>query len=452
MDVDDPLVARLHGLPWEFLFDDGYLALQRKTLVVRSLDLAGPRRPLDLTPPLRVLAILSEPRDLPALRLRDERELLTATWEAQGGVTVDWLCSPTLEDLCRELARRPANVLHFLGHGDFDPDRREGRLYFTGGEDESVPVAASTLAIQLADFESLRLVFLNACQTAATAVEAPFAGVATALLRSGLPAVVAMQLPIPDGAAIAFASSFYASLADGEPVDRAVTEGRLALHRRDPGSIAWGIPLFYLRGREASGSPPLLPARRGPAARPRRRPAIATAALAGLAAASVILWQQLPGDDTRRGEKERTATRPAVPGGQEPSDRTGEPSAEAVTEPATGQDLRPAEAHDDEEPASLTRPAAPPVRLHDGEPARLTDIDAYVTADFLRLGPSYVRITLSPEGAAPKFQAVMGPAAVEAGSPRGRVVVDVLAIDWNARTVTVRGRLGGDDEAPEGSP
>ena len=71
-------------------------------------------------------------------------------------------------------------------------------------------VTGDVFAAWLAD-EPLRLVFLNACKTGTTSVRSgvhPFAGVATALIRERVPAVVAMQFPISDQAAIAFAADF----------------------------------------------------------------------------------------------------------------------------------------------------------------------------------------------------------------------------------------------------
>ena len=75
----------------------------------------------------------------------------------------------------------------------------------------------------------------------------PFSGVATALVRAGVPAVLAMQFPISDQAAIAFSREFYRRLASGDALETAVTEGRLLISRRDPESLEWATPVLYLR-------------------------------------------------------------------------------------------------------------------------------------------------------------------------------------------------------------
>src|SRR5947207_3281846 len=74
-----------------------------------------------------------------------------------------------------------------------------------------------------------RLVVLNACQTATTDNVDAYSGIAQGLIQQEAPAVVAMQFPITDGAAIVFTSEFYGALADGEPVDQAVTSARKAM-------------------------------------------------------------------------------------------------------------------------------------------------------------------------------------------------------------------------------
>ena len=73
---------------------------------------------------------------------------------------------------------------------------------------------------------SLRLVVLNACEGSRVAPDDPFSGVAQALARQGIPAVVAMQFEISDPAALAFSQSFYQAIADGLPVDVATVEAR----------------------------------------------------------------------------------------------------------------------------------------------------------------------------------------------------------------------------------
>ena len=81
----------------------------------------------------------------------------------------------------------------------------------------------------LHDHETLRLIFLNACQGAQGGRSDPFAGVAQRLVQQGAPAVLAMQFPVSDAAAIALAQAFYQALADGLPADTALSQARKAI-------------------------------------------------------------------------------------------------------------------------------------------------------------------------------------------------------------------------------
>jgi hypothetical protein len=93
---------------------------------------------------------------------------------------------------------------------------------------------------------SLRLVVLNACEGARSARDDPLGGVAQALARQGIPAVIAMQFEISDPAAIAFSQSFYQAIADGLPVDVAMVEARRAMFAEGH-EVEWATPVLYLR-------------------------------------------------------------------------------------------------------------------------------------------------------------------------------------------------------------
>jgi beta-lactam-binding protein with PASTA domain/outer membrane protein assembly factor BamD (BamD/ComL family) len=90
--------------------------------------------------------------------------------------------------------------------------------------------------------------FLNSCEGARGSEGDPFSGTAATLVRRGIPAVVAMQYQITDKAAIEFCSAFYESLADGLPVDAAVTEARVAVSMDS--MLEWGTPVLYMRSRD----------------------------------------------------------------------------------------------------------------------------------------------------------------------------------------------------------
>ncbi len=110
-------------------------------------------------------------------------------------------------------------------------------------------VSGKAFATKLKDLRSLGVVVLNACNTARAGQRGanPFRGVATALVHGGVPAVVAMQRPITDRAAIGFSTAFYRHLARGDSIDEALTEGRQAVHSAKPEGFEWATPVLFLR-------------------------------------------------------------------------------------------------------------------------------------------------------------------------------------------------------------
>ena len=253
LNPEHPDLARLYSLPWELLYrpdTQDFLSLSRMSPVVRYLDVSRPTSPLPLPSPLRILVVIASPKGLPALDLRREKSNIEAAWGRHKEVEVVFLPEATPGAIREELLDNQFHVLHFMGHGGFDPRTGEGVLFFAGPNGAALPVSGQALASKLKDFRSLRLVFLNACETARSAGESvvnPFAGVASALVLGGIPAVLAMQFPISDQAAISFSKAFYQRLATGDPVDTAVAEGRQAVHSADACSVEWATPVLFLR-------------------------------------------------------------------------------------------------------------------------------------------------------------------------------------------------------------
>jgi len=107
-------------------------------------------------------------------------------------------------------------------------------------------VRGQNLGKTLANHKWLRLAVLNSCEGGRSADDDPFAGVASSLVRAQIPAVLAMQFEISDRAAAIFAGGLYESLADGYPVDAALSQARLAIFN-DPNPLEWGTPVLLMR-------------------------------------------------------------------------------------------------------------------------------------------------------------------------------------------------------------
>lgn len=252
--------ADLADLPWEFLYDSTqshFLAYSTVTPLVRYLDLPQTVAPLAVQPPLKVLVMIANPRDPGFSTLDVEEEWrkvqgALADLEGRGLVQVTRLGGPlgaaTLSALQRQLRRDQYHIFHFVGHGGFDNQSQSGVLLLEDEGGRSRLVSGHYLGALLRDHFSLRLALLNACEGARTSRSDPFAGVAQHLVQQGIPAVIAMQFEITDGAAITLSHEFYNALADNYGVDAALAEARKALYAAG-NDIEWGTPVLYMRAQ-----------------------------------------------------------------------------------------------------------------------------------------------------------------------------------------------------------
>jgi hypothetical protein len=366
LDPNEPALQQLAELPWELLCrgdTDDFLALSRRTPLVRFLDVARPAQPISFRPPLRILAVSASPTDLPALDLRKEAELLRQLAEKDPRVEVEILQDASVGRVRDLMLEKSFHVLHFMGHGEFDASRGEGQLLFEGSDGRSQPISGRTLATKLKDMHDLGVVVLNACSTAKSASSdaglGPFRGVATALVLGGIPAVVAMQSPISDAAAIALSRAFYRQLANGLSVDEALTEGRQAISSEASDSVEWAIPVLFSRVPDGNvfrlepvAPLPTAPAQTPPAfvtpavdAPPARAPRRHTPArwLGGGAAAAAVLVVALNLD--RLTPKESAVKDPPSAEGRQPSGNTLPAEPANAGKASSGQPLQ-------QEPAS----------------------------------------------------------------------------------------------------
>ena len=266
----------LAGIPWEFLYDKPrFLAQHVQSPVVRFVELEDPPPPLKVEAPLRVVGMVSRPKDasLATLDVEEEQALLEerlAPLIESGQVTLKWLERATLRALQQELDHgEECHIFHFIGHGEYDEQAGESCLVLEHPDGRAHRVGGLQLGNVVAGRGSLRLAVLNACEAGQSSAHDPLAGVATSLMEFDVPAVVAMQFAITDEGALVFADEFYGALASGYSVDAAVTQGRRALAANS--EVEWGTPVLFTRvkdGRLFDVATPRV------AVKPARRPAL----------------------------------------------------------------------------------------------------------------------------------------------------------------------------------
>ena len=257
-------LPEFQDVPWEYLYDTEspgeFMLHSTEWSLVRNLPLPNP--PLLLPPEhtFKVLVLIASPNGLPELDVQKEWENLNEAIQANaaGQVRLEPLRNASLKALLNILLQQDFHAIHFIGHGGFEGD--EGVLMFEDDDTpgKARPVRADQLGAIVRNFNTLRLVVLNACEGARTSSRDPFAGVAQRLIGLDLPVVVAMQYVISDRAAILFSSMFYTALAKGHSVDAAMTQARVAIYTNADAEFEFGIPVLHMRledGRLFSHNP-----------------------------------------------------------------------------------------------------------------------------------------------------------------------------------------------------
>jgi hypothetical protein len=263
---------QLASWPWEYAFNEKFLIeslypisrgmFSRTPSVVKLLDVKK----------VRVLILLGvHPNDPEA----DPQKQIDYISRALNPNRFE-LCPIQIRavtDIGRQFYVGEFHVIHYFGHGGFDLGRKQGYLEFEGATEASPRCYADQFAEAVAG-KGVRLVFLNACETARSAVGIPLArsSMAAALLNEGVPAIIAAQFSTPASGAHLFAESTYKALAASQTLFEAVRAGRQAMRgARHSRFFDWGIPVLYttdpnnvlfpppnllkpLQGPEAAGS------------------------------------------------------------------------------------------------------------------------------------------------------------------------------------------------------
>jgi hypothetical protein len=228
-DMDAP---ELMALPLECLYIPPpirtFPALTRRYSIVRYFSQTQPVPLLGLVPPVRLLAVFSQPSDLAVLNIEREEEILLQTLGAAAQIKIQVLQQPTWDKLQESVRSFQPHLLHFVGHGVFDPKSGEASLILENEDGTGFPLPAVDLATLLRD-APLRLAVLNACDTGTAPTNDAVAGLAGALIGAGIPAAIGTLRAVTDEAALLFTRELYRCLADGYSVEAAIIEARKAL-------------------------------------------------------------------------------------------------------------------------------------------------------------------------------------------------------------------------------
>jgi tetratricopeptide (TPR) repeat protein len=239
-------------LPWEFLvLNDDFMALNPRSPVVRYIAGAASCSLVKVEYPLRLLIVIAKPADEVPLDTDAEKESITAALKPltdQGVVHLTFIeGNNTWKKLMDALLPNRTHILHFIGHGTFDEKNDEGVLIMADEEGKTELVDSERLRVLVQGRSRLALIVLNSCLGTQGGDAQPFSSVAAGLVKSGIPAVIAMQFEISDEAAREISETFYTSLSLNMPVDAALTEARRRIFLSNRNSLEWATPILYMQ-------------------------------------------------------------------------------------------------------------------------------------------------------------------------------------------------------------
>jgi CHAT domain-containing protein len=244
--------SEIQNLPWEYLQEPRKArGPQRGRSVIRVVPTIGQNlpRPQPLGTKVRVLFVSAAPTDQGEVDWEDVRDAVQRAFNANlpEGATLKLVDGADPRALRKAVAEEEFDVFHFSGHGQVKAGT--GQLVLVNRKTQKSEYLDSEQVCAILSKRGLRLVVLSACLTAAGDFKDEFAVIAEALVRSGIPAVVANQMPVSNKTISPFVGEMYSKLIACGDIDLAMTEGRIALYadlaKEASSGLEWGIPTLY---------------------------------------------------------------------------------------------------------------------------------------------------------------------------------------------------------------
>ncbi len=258
---------RLQRLPWEVLHA-GNRPIATGTDVIFSryqsnfTPLANELQ-LHQTPgndqTLRILMVLAAPTDQEVLQLEQEAENLKQELQADPRysqpdqppeIDLTILRQPGREQLTQALEHGQYHVLHYAGHSDLGT--AGGDVYLVNDQTGLTEVLGGDDLAGLLVNNGISLAVFNSCRGVYAATTDPntpagAGNLADALLKRGIPAVLAMAERIPDDVARNLSQLFYRSLKQQNAVDLSLSRARQGLiSSYSSNQLYWALPVLYL--------------------------------------------------------------------------------------------------------------------------------------------------------------------------------------------------------------
>lgn len=205
--------------------------------------------------PLKILMVISGPSDQEMLELAQEashlqEELQRRTPNGPPAIQLTVLEQPGREQLTQALEQGQYQVFHYAGHsnlGDSGGDvylvsNRTGLTETLNGDDLAGLLVNN--GVQLAVFNSCRGAYTATSKAIENGKER---NLAEALVKRGIPGVLAMAERIPDEVALTLTRLLYRNLNQGYPIDLSLSRARQGLiSAYGSNQLYWALPVLYL--------------------------------------------------------------------------------------------------------------------------------------------------------------------------------------------------------------
>lgn len=270
-----PDARNLLSVPWELMVlpltrgaqtDDGgesLLLLNADLSMVRQVQGVGGTPPPSTVSPLFVQAFAAEPEHARPVNAAATKAALDRVRSASGFSYAWYDGRATVATICERLRTTDPQVLHLVCHGEPQKASKNSRndLLLTHPDGFVHRVSAYDLGPALTLAPNLQLVVLYACDSGSDGQALPKSArsgdpqrdeqeryavesIALALIRQGIPVVVALQGQLAQRVTEQFVQTFYQVLADGGSVEQAVAEGRITIRSADM-IVDWSLPVIY---------------------------------------------------------------------------------------------------------------------------------------------------------------------------------------------------------------
>src|SRR5260370_5836758 len=255
------LSDRLAKLPWELLCapdqagDRGFLA--RRGALMRLIASENDSTVSPVTPPLRVLLLISSPLSLgenAGIEVESGRAAVEqATYEMRmaGRLYLRIEDIITQERVQDALITFDPHIVHYIGHGAYN-EHIGGVLLWEDKQGNEELLSAADLA-EILYPQNVCAVVLHACETGRSNARTDVYGIAGKLVKEGIPAVLAQQANFTYESSQQASKTWYTALAAKRGFAQALFEVRRALAQADRPD--WAVPILQAN---ASSLVPLL--------------------------------------------------------------------------------------------------------------------------------------------------------------------------------------------------